>query len=1109
MKNAASVLGVMELRQKNKIAESVSPYIGLIPELLSEKDYQYVLDALKATPGTYGNLVTGLKKYPALFVSYIVESIQIHMGVDSNTAVYGCLNLALNKQAKVSRSEADKEDLWHAFRRACRLLGLPVSNRKFGPNFMVDAYLEQVAVFDSARDDVNAKLDLYAKKNGIPDKFDSSECQSWFQDFLDTVGKRLQVRVKRALINDRNLFYVGQFLESVESKEITSGKPAYAQSQLPKLCFDGQNLKLSFVPNDQERWSISVDDETSDLEPDELVSSFYLEGFDTKRIMVGSSTTNQSIEFNLWQNDQDNQFIIFEKNSGHFLSAHSLVEEGVTIKPGVYLLLSRFTVLEDWFTTSDITDSEFDVGEFVVNPGEVHRISRGPTTFYISANSQAMISIEGLIIAPAQGEQFLKASTATITTLIPEEWEMDEEYELEINCLATNEKVIHPVALDEHNTSLTLEFKNINTSWIPCFSRVQIKLRVSGKTRVLAQASFLAWFGLSELSEGWAPICAELPRNIEKETCDNLYIDEVKAALQVKDELEPYIKLSFLTRPGSTNRHKITFAQPGTYLYLSDPINGQSERPLVSGSNLVGNYRDRRLLRVFSTESVELWFGDTLLHDKFDKRSSVLFRVAGLLDKIQKANRKSSNLLYTRHVGTGKLTPLLRIISRHNLDGWHVNITGKRIGLKIVGADEVKKLQLIATEALSQRTIEIELTANEGGTTLVPGEISGILISSVESTELSLDTSMIPDGFWFFDVKGKVSGRWGAFRNERKDRHALGLIKFNGELIKGDDELYRQTIETLSLEEKTSALEFVNEILSDCYALSCWESMGFLKDIWENLVYDEAVVGDGNARNVVSYCRVIPDETASKTWVRLIHIGGFNPKIFTREAIFYKNVHVTDDINLRCLKLMHVCQNDLARVVREERVHPAVALAFSNRLELSRDSTAEPTDLDVDQFRETLLSGQSKSVLEFAKKPKSSELLTYEHLFFAQSELVKHWRRSSVGYLHIRSSLATVALHFASKSEHTPARIFSDEFFLEEQEQLVIHALFVLVLEFARVSRLRDEEALTSFQRECESLMPSQDVDPRLMWSLMLNISTEYFHFYLLVWEIYFNSQEK
>jgi hypothetical protein len=247
--------------------------------------------------------------------------------------------------------------------------------------------------------------------------------------------------------------------------------------------------------------------------------------------------------------------------------------------------------------------------------------------------------------------------------------------------------------------------------------------------------------------------------------------------------------------------------------------------------------------------------------------------------------------------------------------------------------------------------------------------------------------------------------------------------------------------------------------------------MEFLKNIWEQLVYDETVVGDGNTRNVVSYCRIFPDETASDSWVRF--------------------------------------RNDLARVVREERVTPAVALAFSNKLELFRDSTAEPVDLDVDQFREALLYGQSNTVESFAKKPKSSELLTYEHLLFAQSELIRHWRRSGAGYPHIRSSLATVALRFASKAEHKPAQIFSDEFLPEEQERFVIRALFILVLEFARVCRQRDEQAFASFQQECESLMPSQNVDPRLMWSLMLNLSAEYFHFYLLVWEIYFNSQEK
>lgn len=143
---------IKEKKVKSTIANSDSPYIGLMEQTLNDEEYKFLTNALFRAGGKFGNLERGLKQFPALFVSHIVRAIQSNFGGSANSAIYGCLNLAIGKPTETISKSEDREKLWKAFRRACSRLDLPVSNRLFGANYMVDAYLEQVGVADAFKD---------------------------------------------------------------------------------------------------------------------------------------------------------------------------------------------------------------------------------------------------------------------------------------------------------------------------------------------------------------------------------------------------------------------------------------------------------------------------------------------------------------------------------------------------------------------------------------------------------------------------------------------------------------------------------------------------------------------------------------------------------------------------------------------------------------------------------------------------------------------------------------------------------------------------------------------------------------------------------------------
>ena len=191
-----------EQKAKAVIANSDSPYVGLMDETSSDAEYKFLTKALFDAGGKLANLERGGRRFPALFVCHIVKAIQANLGGSANSAVYGCLNLAIGKPKTTPSIDAERVKLWKEFRRACARLDLPVSNRQFGSNYMVDAYLEQVGVADSFKEQVRKRMERFATKNGLPDEYDIDSQKAWYSQFCASINTSLSTRVKRALEND-------------------------------------------------------------------------------------------------------------------------------------------------------------------------------------------------------------------------------------------------------------------------------------------------------------------------------------------------------------------------------------------------------------------------------------------------------------------------------------------------------------------------------------------------------------------------------------------------------------------------------------------------------------------------------------------------------------------------------------------------------------------------------------------------------------------------------------------------------------------------------------------------------------------------------------------
>src|SRR5690606_30763291 len=106
--------------------------------------------ALVQSGGKLANFEKGLRISPGLFVGYLVRTIKDNLGgSDAGSAVYGCINLAMGRKKDAPQNNEERKKLWKAFCHACKKLELPLSNRLYGANYMVDAYLGQVGVAEA------------------------------------------------------------------------------------------------------------------------------------------------------------------------------------------------------------------------------------------------------------------------------------------------------------------------------------------------------------------------------------------------------------------------------------------------------------------------------------------------------------------------------------------------------------------------------------------------------------------------------------------------------------------------------------------------------------------------------------------------------------------------------------------------------------------------------------------------------------------------------------------------------------------------------------------------------------------------------------------------
>jgi len=1016
--------------------------------------------------------------------------------------------------------------LWKAFRRACHKMELPLSNRLFGSNYMVDTYLEQVGVPYACTDQLWKAMATFANKNGLPDEYDIGQQNIWYTKFCDELPSSFPVRIKRALVNDASGFYLSFFLDKIAKSsdsnkfkeklsaqnspvpdyDVGLDKEQLSTITFPILSYDGDILNLNLFPGaSYNEWIISIDHKQQCIEVDEQQRDIFIDSLNIQRI-TAQVEGGSEIEYSLWNGEKDNQFAIFDASSNQFISTHLLTDEGVVLPPGLYRILSRFDIDESWLQTDEAIEDGFFTGELEIKSGAKQTISRGPISFIIRGHSQALLTLKGKSYTPYSGSEFYVTDNLAINIQLPKEWINNGEYELKLSSPFLEQKVILPVKLIDDNEIL-ISLSSVVGNWTAGVDRMTIILRHSGQKRVLARSSALVWFGLGSVMQGYKLLGHTLATNIIKDSCENIRIDSND--IVIKDHYVPFYTLAF----SLTINRKILFkfALPGTYVYLDDPNAEMGREELIlPGTTLSASFEDQRMIKIYSTEMGEIHIGKRVLHNDFEKTPWIRYSVAALVDHI---DSESSQLLFVR---PNYEQVLLNLVSPHIIENWSIVYKSKSLKVKFNTFSPLNTLVVTANEIINNQTISQTYQSNQGLCQNAVGQLGGMLISHENSAfkqqELDIHIDNLYEGIWILEIKALILGRWGSVSNNRKDQYAIGVIVEKGIISSFSKYNYHQ-IDKLNLQRKTSLLTHLNSLLSLCYEQSSWDSIVWLKNIWGYLVKDNEVVSGDNIKYILPITEQLPDENVSESWVPMLHIGGYNPSIYARNAKAYERIDIGISINLRCFKAIYESSNDLAEAIRCELVTNTLVVGFMNKLQIESEGI-QPANLDLKKVDDMLpfifFGNHWNKLLRVGKEPAMGDLLGGYHLAFAQNECLINCRRIQVGNDFLRPAMNSLAFRYKGVNVSTMRILIPDDYFENNDEKSLLESLSTMTSGLAKACReeARGINSLQPLLEQFEQGLIGNSTDLSQVLSFFLSVTGDLFHYYLLLWEIYYASRE-
>lgn len=1131
----------LEKELSNLIKNGDLPFLGHYSDFLYERLMDAIHDEFVKSSDPLRLLILSVNRWPAVFSTYLTKYVAEGYGRRGTHEVYPLIEEAI----PVKLSQAGKERLWSTFRSTCLRLGLSVSPRRSGTNYMVDEYLRQSGVPLLYAGELAEKMFSYSNEVGVPDDDDPAAIRLW-QSGLKNKIRYLPQPVQKAIFADDEGFYARLFVRLLEhanvlgegapeieklfGQKIQELKSQYDNRRgrkntlsIPQFVLREGQLGVELPPGDNGVWRIDIDGQAEDhfgaLE--KRFVPFPLPLPKTVHVFQKNGASQTSKE--IWPDEKNNRFLVFSATGGLICRGQLGQSENILLEPGVYDVLLRFFPSELENQCEQLSDDPTLVlYRLHLDPAEAFELARGPAKAIFKADTKPALEWVGQKFRGILGNELYASSGLKLEVKVPHDLytEGSANYELRIDSGGLGSEVLVPMPRQELNL---VDFTPYLNKWKPGLSRILVELRRQGFNRSEARSAIYCWNGLVQIKNRTRFICSELPpeNNLLLGESDNIKIDHEHKTVTYRNEDQRVFRMIFQL-PGA-RRQPFTWAVPGVFLQMIDYRDGQAvERPVKKGSTVSATINSREVLEVFAINNGLVELGAFRKAVEFDRVGRVRIPVSGLVDYLG----PGSDTLRFTDSQTQLSEDLLRLVSPHQILEFNSKQGINKCSLNFVTKDEVEELSLHFKDLFTGWEKDISLSCN-APEVQSDGGFSAMLFcppktrDAISRHELQFFLENWPNGAWFITFNGKINGRWGRFSNARNDHYSFGMIVVSNQAYKSVEVSWEYLLK-FDLAEKEKVLKRIHRRLLNCYAQESWAQLEWLGYLWQRLV-SHLTEDSELSPQLITLGEERGEGAMNSEWIPLFSLLAKIPHFYSQVGRVYRELpNPRQLLSIKCLQVLGKMKYGILPLLNDGTLNNMLAFGFSNPGEIVAGKPAR--NFDLKRFETVLrmedVSDRLRLLRQHEWQPGEGDYLGSLHYRFAFDQLGANFRASLSGNEYRRGKALSLCLNLGSLALPGASQdiasgqtflnldtgIYDEEYVMPlEEEHIQLIAKFLS--RYARVCRweVRNPGILADVWNRARNHLGSQQ-DLELVIGYVLTLGKDVFLYYLLLWEAVFKT---
>lgn len=1125
---------VYEERLQGLIKRAETPILGLLGRLVPSQAREAIHNDLRVLPSARG-FTQRLDKYPALFGVWLAEHVMLGLGQDGHFSLYPHVQRAIGGVPELT--QADRELLWRAFRRAILKLGIQPLPRRSGTHFMADEYVRQAGVPIAFADDLASRMLQVARRVGLPDEDDQDGLLTWQAILLTKLGAPFSITAKKAVERDTEAYYTRAFvrvrlnggvatnqdpLEIAFAKAFANvGTRSVMRTAIPQLLYRDGMLGILFPPSTsltsyrvvagEFSQSVRVDTQgTFRPIPLGLPPEVFVEREDGERML----------SVKLWPDSLSNRLLIFNAEGRLRALAKLSQDEPVELAPGTYVALCRFepTNAEDWIEVSErplLVEVSLDV-----RPGSEQILRNGPASVTIVGENQPTFSLSGSFKGSLEHlDVWYGELNANVD--VPLEWLEVGATSFEVRVANGDQQVSVPMVLDasgKASVSLTAAIETLRIP--PGVHRLVFELARSGEARTIQRRSMLYWAGLREVTYGLRFSYTSPPQNLITSYCTGLKIGLLQTA--PVDDHSRILRLAFDL--GAGRLVHLSWHRPGFFVEVQVPnADGSSTsiaRPL--GATETVSLMSAKTVVVSATEPGYITLGSMRTFVDFAKRASKSFPASFLASRLEPGAR---TLAYESESGNVSL-PLLVLSQPHVVTEVKTERLGNLLDVRLRLNGEPDNFSVNGRELSSGREARAEHEFMAGtwhDNELARMQVYSAATGSSHVVHLLIDVESLRPGVWLLRFEACIGGVWGALQGPEEGCIAVALAVDESGREMPEKAVLAET-DNLQLPQVAGRLSrLANHFMQWCSPV-CWERQSWLRPYFSALA--EKLRGhEGDfVTELAGMAMVQPPDDARPGYVSMQYVPACLTRFFALHRASYKRVNIKAHPLSLALRAMPELRGTVSASFGKV-LHPTAAMPFRNRAEVMQGR--RPKNFELSIYREILQQATLDGAYRLDDElflPGEGELLGPLHLAHAWRDIERRFVKSQL--MPSKHKSAAVALarllqrRCATFDQSRPAGLRGEPLLLwqthtvvdelDEGAQLKLEHMKHIAQACAWLAwycrlEVRSDGALNAFHNKLSDLRNEVEVPEAHVADCLayyLQIAPAMFSFYLLLWEL-------